>query len=111
MPLSHRPKESQVPVATTLVNELHSLLHNDLLDDCPAVSGLLNEPNRQPFSDETHPSMSGQHLSERILDRFVRATFAIDHDQRLLYSNEAARALTRRPGVLRFMSTWTKQLS
>jgi DNA-binding CsgD family transcriptional regulator len=43
--------------------------------------------------------MSPQHLSERILDRFVRATFAIDRDHRLLYSNAPARALTRRADI------------
>lgn len=43
--------------------------------------------------------MSSQHLSERILDRFVRATFAIDREHRLLYSNAAARALTRRANI------------
>jgi len=43
--------------------------------------------------------MSPQHLSERILDRFVRATFAVDRDHRLLYSNAPARALTRRADI------------
>lgn len=44
--------------------------------------------------------MSAQHLSELILDRFVRATFAIDCEHRLFYSNEAARALTRRESIV-----------
>jgi len=43
--------------------------------------------------------MSPQHLSERILDRFVRATFAIDRDHRLLYSNAPARILIRRADI------------
>jgi len=43
-----------------------------------------------PISTSSTPS-----IPERILDRFVRATFAIDSAQRLLYSNAAARRLTQ----------------
>jgi hypothetical protein len=46
-------------------------------------------------------SLPTEGLLEQILDRFVRATFAIAVDGKLLYQNAAARALTARKELLK----------
>lgn len=45
--------------------------------------------------------LSSPSIPERILDRFVRATFAIDDARRVLYANAAARRLVQAEAIVR----------